>query len=156
MLGRREHMALIRGAVITGFAHGDLEKKIGNLPRQNYENTPAMPDRLSPMRAKCGGRIAKHHPPRSKHDLRLIPGGLIDLDFFTQVMQFNLSIKRRCAHRASLRRHLIPRRARYYQSRGRADIDRISTGFHTPQSNDAPDYDAKFTNKKPPHSCRNR
>ena len=81
-----EHMALIRGAVITGFAHGDLEKKletclakIMKIPRDAGQ---AIAD-ASEMR----GRIAKHHPPRSKHDLRLIPGGLIDLDFFTQVMQ---------------------------------------------------------------------
>ena len=81
-----EHMALIRGAVITGFAHEDLEQKLhsclADIMKRPRDAKQVIAD-ASDMR----GRIAKHHPPRSKHDLRLIPGGLIDLDFFTQVMQ---------------------------------------------------------------------
>ena len=81
-----EHMALIRGAVITGFAHKDLEKKLktclAKIMKMPRDAKQVIAD-ASAMR----GRIAKHHPPRSRHDLHLIAGGLIDLDFFTQVMQ---------------------------------------------------------------------
>ena len=81
-----EHMALIRARVITGFRHESLTEQItsclARLMKMPRDKAKVIQD-AKDMRQ----RITKHNPPRSSHDLRLIPGGLIDMDFFAQMMQ---------------------------------------------------------------------
>ncbi|HCP19476.1 MAG: bifunctional glutamine synthetase adenylyltransferase/deadenyltransferase [Candidatus Puniceispirillum sp. TMED52] len=81
-----EHMALVRARIITGFNHENLThnfetclKTLFQMPRDN--------DKVIRDAHEMRQRITTYHPPRSAHDLRLIPGGLIDIDFFAQVMQ---------------------------------------------------------------------
>jgi glutamate-ammonia-ligase adenylyltransferase len=81
-----EHMALIRARVITGFRHESLTEQItsclSGLMKMPRDKAKVIQD-AKDMRQ----RITTHNPPRSSHDLRLIPGGLIDMDFFAQIMQ---------------------------------------------------------------------
>lgn len=81
-----EHMALIRARIITGFQHDDLATQIENC-LANVMKIERSKSRVIADARDMRQRIAKHHQPRSGHDLRLITGGLIDLDFFAQMMQ---------------------------------------------------------------------
>jgi len=81
-----EHMALIRARIITGFQHDDLAIQIENC-LANVMKIERSKSRVIADARDMRQRIAKHHQPRSGHDLRLITGGLIDLDFFAQMMQ---------------------------------------------------------------------
>ena len=81
-----EHMALIRARIITGFQHDDLTKQIEDCLAQVMKMARAKARVIADAK-EMRQRIAKHHQPQSGHDLRLITGGLIDLDFFAQMMQ---------------------------------------------------------------------
>ena len=81
-----EHMALIRARIISGFQHDDLAKQIENCLARVMKIKRSK-SRVIADAKDMRQRIAKHHQPRSGHDLRLISGGLIDLDFFAQMMQ---------------------------------------------------------------------
>ena len=45
-------------------------------------------DMLARQAVKMRGDIARHKPPASNLDVKLVPGGLIDLEFLIHVMQF--------------------------------------------------------------------
>lgn len=81
-----EHMALIRARIITGFQHENLSKQIESC-LVNLMKLPRDREKVINDAREMRQRITTHHPPRSAHDLRLIPGGLIDMDFFSQIMQ---------------------------------------------------------------------
>ena len=81
-----EHMALVRARIITGFNHDDLARQIEHCLASVMKIKRTKSRVISDAR-EMRQRIAKHHHPRSGHDLRLISGGLIDLDFFAQMMQ---------------------------------------------------------------------
>lgn len=81
-----EHMALVRARIITGFDHEDLANNIETCLKTLFQ-MPRDNDKVIREAHDMRQRITIHHPPRSAHDLRLIPGGLIDIDFFAQVMQ---------------------------------------------------------------------
>jgi len=77
---------LVRARIITGFNHDDLARQIENCLASVMKIKRSKSRVISDAR-EMRQRIAKHHHPRSGHDLRLISGGLIDLDFFAQMMQ---------------------------------------------------------------------
>ncbi len=81
-----EHMALIRARIITGFRHENLTKQIESCLARLMK-MPRDANKVIADAKDMRQRITTHHPPRSGHDLRLIPGGLIDMDFFAQIMQ---------------------------------------------------------------------
>ena len=81
-----EHMALIRARIITGFRHENLAEQIESCLARLMK-MPRDANKVIADAKDMRKRITTHHPPRSDHDLRLIPGGLIDMDFFAQIMQ---------------------------------------------------------------------
>ncbi len=77
-----EHMALTRARVIGGDAElaADVEREIAGIVSQPRDAAKVRKD-AAEMRAL----IAQEKPPANAWDLKLIPGGLIDLEFIAQV-----------------------------------------------------------------------
>ena len=82
-----EHLALTRARPVFG-----SEAARGVL--QDIIRDTLLADRDFPTLAKAAvsmrGDIAKHKPPKSDLDVKLLPGGLIDLEFLVHVSQFRL------------------------------------------------------------------
>ncbi|EJF90589.1 hypothetical protein MEG_00891 [Bartonella tamiae Th307] len=76
-----EHLALTRGRVIAGdlSLKGELEKDILAILGQRH-NKDEIAEEVIKMRAL----IEREKPPLNQWDLKLIPGGLIDLEFIAQ------------------------------------------------------------------------
>jgi glutamate-ammonia-ligase adenylyltransferase len=80
-----EHLALTRARPLFGSpaARAALDAiLIETLER------PRDLDELARQAVKMRGDIAKHKPPASDLDVKLAPGGLVDLEFLTHVTQF--------------------------------------------------------------------
>ena len=79
-----EHMALARARPVFGSpeARGQAEAMIGEILSR-----PADPDKLVADAVKMRGDIARHKPPSGPLDVKLGPGGLIDLEFAVHVLQ---------------------------------------------------------------------
>ncbi|RVA32509.1 bifunctional [glutamine synthetase] adenylyltransferase/[glutamine synthetase]-adenylyl-L-tyrosine phosphorylase, partial [Mesorhizobium sp. M7D.F.Ca.US.004.03.1.1] len=77
-----EHMALARARAIGGDASlcGEVEAEVAAVLGQPRDAKKVMAE-ASDMRAM----IEKEKPPRDLWDIKLIPGGLIDLEFIAQV-----------------------------------------------------------------------
>ncbi|MEA3388314.1 MAG: bifunctional [glutamine synthetase] adenylyltransferase/[glutamine synthetase]-adenylyl-L-tyrosine phosphorylase [Pseudomonadota bacterium] len=80
-----EHLALTRARPVFGSAparaalHAVLAETL---------QRPRDVDMLARQAVKMRGDIARHKPPASNLDVKLVPGGLIDLEFLIHVMQF--------------------------------------------------------------------
>ncbi len=79
-----EHMALIRGRVVAGPA--ELADKVSRAIHAALSR-PRQPERLLRDVADMRARIAEHRPPRNGWDVKLIRGGLFDIDFVVQYLQ---------------------------------------------------------------------
>ncbi|MER8411640.1 bifunctional [glutamine synthetase] adenylyltransferase/[glutamine synthetase]-adenylyl-L-tyrosine phosphorylase [Mesorhizobium sp. M0715] len=77
-----EHMALARARAIAGDASlcGEVEAEVATVLGQPRDAAKVMAE-AADMRAM----IEKEKPPRDLWDIKLIPGGLIDLEFIAQV-----------------------------------------------------------------------
>lgn len=77
-----EHMALTRARVVAGHAQlaGEVEEEVAGilaLPRDAAETAAEA--------VKMRALIEEEKPPRDLWDIKLVPGGLIDLEFIAQV-----------------------------------------------------------------------
>jgi len=79
-----EHLALCRARPVFGSAEarGELQRIIGETLR--VERDPAA---LLREAVKMRGDIATHKPPAGPLDVKLVPGGLVDLEFLIHVTQ---------------------------------------------------------------------
>ncbi len=79
-----EHMALTRARPVYGpdAARKDVKTIINARLRAPRERDALLADAL-----KMRGDIARHKPPRGPFDVKLVPGGLVDLEFAVHVHQ---------------------------------------------------------------------
>jgi len=79
-----EHMALARARALFGSAaaRGRAEALVGEIL-----NDPHEPAKLAADAATMREEIARHKPPTGPLDVKLGPGGLVDLEFAVQVLQ---------------------------------------------------------------------
>ena len=81
-----EHMALIKARVVGGLRHESLVPGIETA----IEAALGKPRDASHVRSgvvEIREKVASSHPPQSAFDLRHLEGGLMDLDFLTQMLQ---------------------------------------------------------------------
>jgi [glutamine synthetase] adenylyltransferase / [glutamine synthetase]-adenylyl-L-tyrosine phosphorylase len=81
-----EHLALTRARCIYGPGEAAIDK--ANEILQRPRDADKLLQDVRDMRAD----IAKHKPPQGALDLKLMPGGLIDIEFITQYHQLRLGI----------------------------------------------------------------
>jgi len=81
-----EHMALTRARPIYGMA--DARREVGRIVEERL-CAPRSREALLRDAAKMRGNIARHKPPRGNYDVKLIDGGLVDLEFTVQVHQLD-------------------------------------------------------------------
>jgi glutamate-ammonia-ligase adenylyltransferase len=77
-----EHMALTRARIVTGDAG------FAGMIAAEIDQILALPRDAARVRAQAAemrAMIEKEKPPRDRWDLKLVPGGLIDLEFIAQV-----------------------------------------------------------------------
>ncbi|MEM7653877.1 MAG: hypothetical protein AAF220_11950 [Pseudomonadota bacterium] len=79
-----EHMALIRARVVSG--PPDLIGKVENTIRDTLIQ-PRDPDQLLHDVAEMRARVLTEKAPQSPWDVKLIPGGLLDIEFIIQYLQ---------------------------------------------------------------------
>jgi len=79
-----EHMALTRGRVVYGPAEG--RAAVEAIVAETLRRPRAVDDLVADAR-KMRGDIARHKPPAGPFDVKLIPGGLVDLEFCVHVQQ---------------------------------------------------------------------
>ncbi len=79
-----EHMALTRARVVSG--PPDLAEKIAAVVRQALMK-PRDPLQVAKEVRDMRAKIAEHKAPRDRWDLKLVRGGLIDLEFIAQYLQ---------------------------------------------------------------------
>lgn len=80
-----EHLALTRARPV--FGSDQARKALGAILTETLER-PRDFDELARQAVKMRGDIAKHKPPASDLDVKLVPGGLVDLEFLIHVTQF--------------------------------------------------------------------
>jgi glutamate-ammonia-ligase adenylyltransferase len=80
-----EHLALTRARPIYGSDAARAE--IGRIISETLHG-PRDVDALARSAVAMRGDIARHKPPRGELDVKLAPGGLIDLEFLIHVTQF--------------------------------------------------------------------
>lgn len=80
-----EHLALIRARPVFGSApvRGEIDRIV-----QATLAAERDADALSRAAVKMRADIARHKPPRGPLDIKLVDGGLVDLEFVVQVTQF--------------------------------------------------------------------
>ena len=84
-----EHMALCRARALFGSDEGKARARAGidsilGMPRDRAK--------VAADAAKMRDEIARHKPPRGPLDVKLGPGGLIDLEFATHVLQLTTHV----------------------------------------------------------------
>ncbi|MFL6736028.1 MAG: bifunctional [glutamate--ammonia ligase]-adenylyl-L-tyrosine phosphorylase/[glutamate--ammonia-ligase] adenylyltransferase [Sphingomonas sp.] len=84
-----EHMALCRARPVLGSpaAREEVAAMIDSILRMPRDRTKVIAD-AGKMRAD----MARHKPPKSALDVKLGPGGLIDLEFATHVLQLTTNV----------------------------------------------------------------
>ncbi|WP_336973918.1 bifunctional [glutamine synthetase] adenylyltransferase/[glutamine synthetase]-adenylyl-L-tyrosine phosphorylase [Sphingobium aromaticiconvertens] len=80
-----EHLALTRARPV--FGPDAARAALGAILSETLER-PRDTDDLARQAVKMRGDIATHKPPASELDVKLVPGGLVDLEFLIHVMQF--------------------------------------------------------------------
>ncbi len=80
-----EHLALTRARPVFGSDEG--RAALSAILAETLER-PREPDELARSAVKMRSDIAKHKPPSSELDVKLVPGGLVDLEFLIHVTQF--------------------------------------------------------------------
>jgi glutamate-ammonia-ligase adenylyltransferase len=80
-----EHLALTRARPIFGSAKA--RAALGAILTETLERSRDFPE-LARNAVKMRGDIAKHKPPASELDVKMVPGGLVDLEFLIHVTQF--------------------------------------------------------------------
>ncbi|MGB8818202.1 MAG: bifunctional [glutamine synthetase] adenylyltransferase/[glutamine synthetase]-adenylyl-L-tyrosine phosphorylase [Rhizobiaceae bacterium] len=96
-----EHMAMSRGRVVTGDA--ELATRIANV-LDALMAKPREMNKITGDIAEMRGMIEKEKPAKGPFDLKLMPGGLIDLEFIAQfaVIAAKFSGKRSTSTQATL------------------------------------------------------
>ena len=79
-----EHMALLRARPVHGSAPG--RAALADVIR-NVLATGRDPDKVRADAAAMRGDIARHKPPAGRFDVKLAPGGLVDLEFAVHTLQ---------------------------------------------------------------------
>ena len=84
-----EHMALCRARPVFGSAkvREEVTAMIDGILRMPRDTAKVVADA-----AKMRADMAKHKPPKSKLDVKLGPGGLVDLEFATHVLQLTTHV----------------------------------------------------------------
>jgi len=80
-----EHLALTRARPL--FGSDAAQAALGAILTETLER-PRDFDELARHAVKMRGDIARHKPPASDLDVKLVPGGLVDLEFLIHVTQF--------------------------------------------------------------------
>jgi glutamate-ammonia-ligase adenylyltransferase len=80
-----EHLALTRARPVFGLAQA--RAAIDAILTETLQR-PRDFDDLARQAVKMRGDIAKHKPPASDLDVKLVPGGLVDLEFLIHITQF--------------------------------------------------------------------
>jgi len=80
-----EHLALTRARPVFGSAKA--RAALSAILTETLERPRDFPE-LARQAVKMRGDIAKHKPPASELDVKLVPGGLVDLEFLIHVTQF--------------------------------------------------------------------
>ena len=84
-----EHMALCRARPIFGStaSRGRAEAVVGDILRMDRDPAKVIADAV-----KMRGDMEKHKPPHSALDVKLGPGGLVDLEFAVHVLQLTTHV----------------------------------------------------------------
>ena len=84
-----EHMALCRARAVFGSSalREEVAAMIDNILRMPRDRAKVIADA-----AKMRGDMDRHKPPKSRLDVKLGPGGLIDLEFATHVLQLTTHV----------------------------------------------------------------
>jgi glutamate-ammonia-ligase adenylyltransferase len=84
-----EHMALLRGRPVYGSAdaRAELDRIIRNILSIRRD-----PDALKADVVRMRSDIARHKPPAGPFDIKLGPGGLVDLEFAVHTLQLKHGI----------------------------------------------------------------
>ena len=80
-----EHLALTRARPV--FGSGAARAALGAILTETLER-PRDFDELARQAVKMRGDIARHKPPAGDLDVKLVPGGLVDLEFLIHITQF--------------------------------------------------------------------
>ena len=80
-----EHLALTRARPV--FGSPQARAALGAILTETLER-PRDFDELARHAVKMRGDIARHKPPASDLDVKLVPGGLVDLEFLIHINQF--------------------------------------------------------------------
>ena len=80
-----EHLALTRARPVFGSRSG--RAALSAILAETLERPRDFPE-LARQAVKMRSDIAKHKPPASELDVKLVPGGLVDLEFLIHVSQF--------------------------------------------------------------------
>lgn len=80
-----EHLALTRARPVFGSAQA--RAALDAVLKETLER-PRDTEELTRQAVKMRGDIARHKPPASDMDVKLVPGGLIDLEFLIHISQF--------------------------------------------------------------------
>ncbi|WP_022681326.1 bifunctional [glutamine synthetase] adenylyltransferase/[glutamine synthetase]-adenylyl-L-tyrosine phosphorylase [Sphingobium bisphenolivorans] len=84
-----EHLALTRARPV--FGSPQARAALGAILTDTLER-PRDYEELARQAVKMRGDIAKHKPPAGDLDVKLVPGGLVDLEFLIHVTQFRHNI----------------------------------------------------------------
>ena len=84
-----EHMALCRARPLTGSENA--RNKVRDLIRSILE-TPADPARIRADAVSMREEMARHKPPAGPLDIKLGPGGLVDLEFVVHTLQLTTHV----------------------------------------------------------------
>jgi [glutamine synthetase] adenylyltransferase / [glutamine synthetase]-adenylyl-L-tyrosine phosphorylase len=84
-----EHMALCRGRPVFGSPEGRLR---ANQAIEQILGMKRDPAKIAADAAKMRADMEKHKPPQSALDVKLGPGGLVDLEFAVHVLQLTRSV----------------------------------------------------------------
>ena len=80
-----EHLALTRARPV--FGSGAARGALGAILTETLER-PRDFEELARQAVKMRGDIARHKPPAGDLDVKLVPGGLVDLEFLIHITQF--------------------------------------------------------------------
>ena len=84
-----EHLALTRARPVFGSAKG--RAALSTILTETLERPRDFPE-LARNAVKMRGDIAKHKPSAGELDVKLVPGGLVDLEFLIHVTQFQYNM----------------------------------------------------------------
>ena len=119
-LARRVRAISARGSLDVG-AYGAVPRPAGVRLARRCASAPAAIDRRHPAHAarsgegrrgrgrRCARDMERHKPPQSALDVKLGPGGLVDLEFAVHVLQLTTACRPRPAARSRARGSLRPR-----------------------------------------------